>query len=174
MILKMWNYILKRLKNNFITLIILFRFIIPKRQLRFVISCRLLRSFISKTSKDRQDKCLDDELRGDLPKDLFDQLDATKSDFVLDLDYQHFEKQCFLINKLLIWWTTQNDPKPSQTIRKQPKSLATTNKLPDISYNQLQFTRNTQQPAAKCIWLVLSSKISKLYAAIFPKLLKNN
>ena len=83
-------------------LIIPFRFIIPKRQLRFIILCCLLRSSISKTSKDRQDKCLDDELRGDLPKDLFDQLDATKSDFVLDLDYQHFEKQCFLINKLLI------------------------------------------------------------------------
>ena len=58
--------------------------------------------FHIKNSKDRQDKCLDDELRGDLRKDLFDQLDAIKSNFVLDLDYQHFEKQCFLINKLLI------------------------------------------------------------------------
>ena len=84
------------------SLIIPFRFIIPKRQLRLVFLCRLLRSSISKTSKDRQDKCLDSELRGDLPKDLFDELDAIKSDFILDLDYQHFEKQCFLISKLLI------------------------------------------------------------------------
>ena len=48
------------------------------------------------------DKCLNDELRKDLPKDLFAQLNAMKTDLVLDLDYQHFEKQCFLINKLLI------------------------------------------------------------------------
>ena len=47
------------------SLIISFRFIIPKRQLIFVILCSLLCSSISKTSKDRQGKCLDDELRRD-------------------------------------------------------------------------------------------------------------
>ena len=84
------------------SLIIPFRFIIPKRQLIFVILCCLLCSSISKTSKDRQGKCLDDELRGELPKDIFEHLDAIKSNFIVGLDYQHFEKQCFLINKLLI------------------------------------------------------------------------
>ena len=34
----------------------------------------------------KTDKCLDDELRRDLPKDLFDQLNAIKSDLALDLD----------------------------------------------------------------------------------------
>ena len=111
------------------SLIIPFRFIIPKRQLRFVILRCLLRRSIWKTSKDRQDKCLDDELRGDLPKDLFDQLDAIKSDLVWDLDYQHFEKQCFLINKLLM-----NCLKQSKTI---PNHLKTT----EIFCNQPQTTR---------------------------------
>ena len=63
---------------------------------------------------------MDDESRGDLSKDLFDQLDAIKSNFVLDLDYQHFEKQCFLINKLLFdepLKTTQNHLKPSENNR---------------------------------------------------------
>ena len=32
-------------------------------------------------------KCWDDELRRDLPKDIFDQLNAIKRDFVLDLHY---------------------------------------------------------------------------------------
>ena len=32
-------------------------------------------------------KCSDDELRRDLPKDIFDQLNAIKRDFVLDLHY---------------------------------------------------------------------------------------
>ena len=50
----------------------------------------------------KMDKCLNAELRKDLPKDLFAQSNAMKTDLVLDLDYQHFEKQCFLINKLLI------------------------------------------------------------------------
>ena len=111
------------------SLIIPFRFIIPKRQLRFVILRCLLRRSIWKTSKDRQDKCLDDELRGDLPKDLFDQLDAIKSDFVWDLVYQCFEKQCSLINKLLM-----NHLKWPTTI---PNHLKTT----EISCNQPQTTR---------------------------------
>ena len=111
------------------SLIIPFRFKIPKRHLRFVILCCLLRSSISKTSKDRQGKCLDDELRGDLRKDLFDQLDAIKSNFVLDLDYQHFEKQCFLINKLLM-----NCLKQSKTI---PNHLKST----EIFCNEPQTTR---------------------------------
>ena len=32
-------------------------------------------------------KCWDDELRRDLPKDIFDQLNAIKRDLVLDLHY---------------------------------------------------------------------------------------
>ena len=69
------------------------------------------------------DKCLDDRFRGYLSKDLFGQLDATKIDFVLDLDYHNFEKQCFLISKLFM-----NYPKPPKTIQKQPNLLqASTN-----------------------------------------------
>ena len=35
----------------------------------------------------KTDKCSDDELRRDLPKDIFDQLNAIKRDLVLDLHY---------------------------------------------------------------------------------------
>ena len=104
-----------------------------------------------------------------MSKDLFGQLDATKIDFVLDLDYHNFEKQCFLINKLFM-----NYPKPPKTIQKQPKFIASKHKLLDISYNQPQISRDPQQPATKCIWLIFSSKILKLYSKIFPKSLKNN
>ena len=69
---------------------------------------------------------------------------------------------------------TANHPKPSKTIRNHPKFLATNHKLPGISYNQPQTTRHTQQPATKCIWPILSSKILELYSTIFPKSLKNN
>ena len=115
------------------------------------------------------DKCLDDRFRGSLSKYLFGQLDATKIDFVLDLDYHNFEKQCFLINKLFM-----NYPKPPKTIQKQPKFIAINHKLLDISYNQPQISRDPQKPVTKCIWLIFSSKILKLYSTIFPKSLKNN
>ena len=70
--------------------------------------------------------------------------------------------------------TIRNHPKPSKTIRNQPKFLAINHKLPGISYNQPQTTRNLQQPATKWIWLILSCKMLELYTTIFPKLLKNN
>ena len=35
----------------------------------------------------KTDKCSDDELRRDLPKDIFNQLNAIKRDLVLDLHY---------------------------------------------------------------------------------------
>ena len=38
----------------------------------------------------KTDKCSDDELRRDLPKDIFDQLNAIKRDLVLDLHYLAF------------------------------------------------------------------------------------
>ena len=73
--------------------------------------------------------------------------------------------------------TTRNHPKPPETIQNHPKPPKISCSQPQttrISYNQPQTTRNNQQPATKCIWLILSSKILKLYSTIFPKLLKNN
>ena len=69
-----------------------------------------------------------------------------------------------------------NHPKPRETIRNHTNLLVTNHKLPEISYNQPQTTRIPQQPASKCIWLILSSKILEQYSTInrFPKSLKNN
>ena len=86
----------------------------------------------------------------DMSKDLFGQLDATKIDFVLDLDYHNFEKQCFLINKLFM-----NYPKPPKTIQKQPKFIAINHKLLDISYNQPQISRDPQHQSKGLKILVL-------------------
>ena len=61
-------------------------------------------------------------------EDLFGQLDATKIVLVLDLDYQSFQKQCFLINKLFM-----NHPKPPKIIQNHPKTTK-------ISCNQPQTT----------------------------------
>ena len=72
------------------------------------------------------------------------------------------------------FWLTTNHPQPPETIQNHPKFPATNDKLLGISYNQSQTTRNLQQPATKCIWLILSSKILELHSTIFPKLLKNN
>ena len=95
-------------------------------------------------------KCLDDRFRGYLSKDRFGQLDATKIDFVLDLDYNNFEKQCFLINKLFM-----NYPKPPKTIQKQPKFIEINQKLLDISYNQPQIFRDPQRQSKALMILVL-------------------
>ena len=81
--------------------------------------------------------------------------------------------------QLIISWVTTktaNHPKPSKTIRNYPRFLASNHKLPGISYNQPQTTGHTQQPATKCIWLILSSKILELYStSIFAfKLLENS
>ena len=72
---------------------------------------------------------------------------------------------------------TANHPKPRETSRNHPKPHKPSCNQPqttEISYNQPQTTRIPQQPASKCIWLILSSKILEQYSTIFPKSLKNN
>ena len=55
-----------------------------------------------KRQKKTLEKCSEEKLNNDLPKDLFFSLESIRPKLMLELNYQNFEKQCFLINKILM------------------------------------------------------------------------